>query len=185
MTSTRRRACIDRMDGLSGPFFIAAALLVLAGVPKITEPGDTVRAIRSVGLRTNSLSVRVLAVLEVVVGLAVISFGGPLPAALLTLLYAGFAGFIVLAIRRGGAIASCGCFGKTDTPPTYAHLVLNLSAVGLGIAALLAPPGGLVDIIGDQPAFGVPFVGFVALGAWLGYVTLALLPQLNASRSKT
>ena len=173
------------MDGLAGPLFIAAALLMIAGLPKITEPGDTVRATRGVGLPTGDTMVRLLAISELLVGLAVLTVGGAIPALLLTVLYAGFAGFIVLAMTRDGAIASCGCFGKADTPPTYAHLFLNTAAVGVGVASIVVAPRGLVELIGDQPAFGIPFIGFVLVGAWLGYLTLTLLPQLRAIRPGT
>lgn len=171
------------MDGLAGPLFISALLLVVAGVPKVTEPGDTTRAIRSVGLPAGDSAVRVLALGEVLTGLSAIVVGGRLPAALLAVLYAGFAGFIVVALARGGSVASCGCFGKADTPPTYAHLALNLAAAGVGVAAVLSPPQGFLDLLGDQPAFGIPFIGFVLMGAWLAYLTLTLLPQLQASKT--
>lgn len=171
------------MDGLVGPLFIAAALLVLAGVPKIAEPGDTTRAIRSVGLPAADPAVRLLAVVEVAIGIAVIAFGGPAAAAMLGLLYAAFAGFILLAMRRGGAVASCGCFGKDDTPPTYGHLLLNLSAAAVGIVAAFGGVGGLLDVLPDQPAAGIPFIGFVGLGAWFGYLVLTALPRLRSART--
>lgn len=168
------------MDGLVGPLFIAAALLVFAGVPKVIEPGDTTRAIRSAGLPANDSLVRMLALGEVAVGVAVIAVGGRVPAALLGLLYAAFAAFIVVAMARGGSVASCGCFGKADTPPTHAHLVLNISAAAVGVASAVTAPGGLIDVLPGQPAAGVPFIGFVALGAWFAYLTLTLLPRLRS-----
>ncbi len=173
------------MDGLVGPLFIAAALLVLAGVPKVIEPGDTTRAIRSAGLPAHDGFVRLLAIAEVVVGAAVIAIGGWVPAALLGVLYAGFAGFIVLAMARGGAVASCGCFGKADTPPTRAHLVLNVAAAALGIASAFGGAGGLLEVLPEQPAAGIPFIGFVALGAWFAYLTLTLLPRLQTPSRAT
>ena len=173
------------MDGLAGPLFIAAALLVAAGVPKVTEPGDTARAMRSVGLPTSELFVRILAVAEVSIGLAVIAIGGPIPSLLLGLIYLGFAGYIILAMSKGGSIASCGCFGKADTPPTYGHLLLNIAAGTVGIIGAIGDPPDAVALLGDQPAFGVPFVAFVLLGAWLGYLTLTLLPQLQTAKRST
>lgn len=171
------------MDGLAGPLFIAAVLLVAAGVPKVTEPGDTTRAIRSVGLPASDGLVRAFALVEIAVGVAVVAFGGRFAAALLALLYLGFASFIVLAMTRGGSVASCGCFGKVDTPPTNAHLFLNLGATGIAIAATVSPPPSLVDLLADQPAFGIPFIGFVLIGTWLGYLTLTVLPRLRAAKS--
>ena len=171
------------MEGLAGPLFIAAALVVVAGIPKVTDPGDTTRAMRSVGLPSSDNLVRALAIAEIAIGLSVIVFGGRLAAGLLALLYLGFAGFIVLAMTRGGSVASCGCFGKADTPPTHAHLVLDLAAAAVAIAAVASPPPAFTDLLADQPAFGIPFVAFVALGSWLGYLTLTLLPRLQAART--
>jgi hypothetical protein len=173
------------MDGLAGPLFIAASLVVVAGIPKVADPSDTTRALRSVGLPGTDLLVRGLAVAEVAIGISVIVLGGRFTSGLLALLYAGFAGFIVLAMRRGGSVASCGCFGKADTPPTMAHVLLDVSAATVALAATIAPPASLSALLGDQPAFGIPFVAFVAMGAWLGYLVLTLLPALQAARSST
>ena len=53
-----------------GPTALAAAgLLVLAGVPKVADPGDLVRALRSTGLRVHPLLVRGFALVEVAAGL--------------------------------------------------------------------------------------------------------------------
>lgn len=173
------------MDGLAGPLFIAASLVVVAGIPKLTEPGDTTRALHSVRLPGSDGAVRALAAAEIAVGVSVIALGGRLAPALLALLYAGFAGFIMLAMRRDGSVASCGCFGKADTPPTFAHLLLNTSAAAVAAAAALAPPASLVDLLPDQPALGIPFVAFVLIGTWVGYLALSLLPALQASRTGT
>jgi uncharacterized membrane protein YphA (DoxX/SURF4 family) len=135
------------MEGLAGPLFIAAALVVVAGAPKVTDPGDTTRAMRSVGLPSSDNLVRTLAVAEIGIGVAVIAVGGPL------------------------------------APPTRAHLVLDVAAAGVAIAAVVSPPPAMTDLLVDQPAFGIPFVAFVALGSWLGYLTLTLLPQLQAART--
>jgi hypothetical protein len=171
------------MDGLVGPLFIAALLLVVAGAPKVLDPGDTTRAIRSVGLPARDGLVRILALGEVTVGTTVVAVGGTVPAALLGTLYAGFAVFIVMAIARGGAVASCGCFGTPDTPPTYAHLVLNVGAAAVGFAAALSGPPGVLDVLPTQPAAGIPFLGFVALGGWFGYLALTLLPRLETAKT--
>lgn len=171
------------MDGLAGPLFIAASLVVVAGIPKLSDPGDTTRALRSVGLPGNDLLVRTLAGAEVAIGAAVIAFGGPLSSGLLALLYVAFAGFVLLALRRGGSVSSCGCFGKSDTPPTMAHLVLNVSAAAIALAATITPPASFLDILADQPALGIPFIAFVVMGAWLGYLALTLLPTLQTAKS--
>ena len=60
--------------------------------------------------------------------------------------YAGFAVFILVALRRGWALSSCGCFGRPDTPPTPAHAVLNA-----GAAASAVWWAGGVGVAGPRP----------------------------------
>lgn len=171
------------MEGLVGPLLIAAALVVVAGAPKILDPGDTTRAIKSVGIPASDPLVRLFAVAEVAVGAAVIVGGGRIAAMALGVLYLGFAGFVGLALAKGGSVASCGCFGTPDTPPTVAHLLLDGAAAAVAFAAVVWPQPGIVDTLAAQPAAGVPFVGFVAIGTWLGYLALTAVPRLVASRT--
>src|SRR4051794_38843397 len=109
---------------VAAPYLAAAALLVVAGAPKIADPLPLVRALRSVGLPAGRGLVRTFAVGEVVVGLAALVQPSRTTALLMAVLYAGFTAFVGLALARGGVLESCGCFGKADTPPTRAHLVL-------------------------------------------------------------
>ena len=47
--------------------------------------------------------------------------------------FAGFAVVVAFARHRGGAIASCGCFGTPDTPATLVHVAVNTGlAAGRG-----------------------------------------------------
>ena len=50
--------------------------------------------------------------------------------------------------------------------------------VNVGIGAATAGIGGIPDVLGDQPALGVPFVGFVLLGTWFAYLALSVLPTV-------
>ena len=52
------------------PYAAAAVLLAVAGVPKVRDPGDLVRAVRSVGLPFGRRAVRAFAGAEVVVAVA-------------------------------------------------------------------------------------------------------------------
>ena len=63
---------------------------------------------------------------EVVIGVGALAVGGPVFAALVALSYLAFAGFVVVALRSGSPISSCGCFGKVDTPPSLVHVVIDL-----------------------------------------------------------
>jgi hypothetical protein len=166
------------VEGIAAPFFVASALLALAGGAKLVRPEPTVGALKSIGLPGGRTSALALGLFEVVVGAVAIVFGGPIAATAVAISYAGFAGFVVLALRKGGAIASCGCFGTEDTPPTVVHLVLNILASVTAASAAIGGIGGVPDIVADQPAFGIPFLAFVALGTWFAYLALSVLPTL-------
>lgn len=160
-------------------FFIAAALLVMSGGSKIIDPAPTRGALAATGLPAGEWTAPSLGAAEIIAGLTGIVFGG-MAAASAGLIYAGFAVFVVYALARRLPIQSCGCFGKSDTPPTWTHVGFNaLSAVaGLGIAFSGTTP---LSVLADQPAWGIPYLGFVAIGVAVVYLLLAELPQLRSS----
>jgi hypothetical protein len=108
-------------------------LLGFAGAAKAVHPDDTATALAGAGLRTGRTVVRAGAVAEVGLAVAAVAWPSPLTGALVAAAYCGFAGFIVVALRRGWALESCGCFGRPDTPPTRAHAVLNSAAAAAAV----------------------------------------------------
>lgn len=167
------------MHVLSGPFLAAALLLAVAGVPKVARPDATVRALRSVGLPGSGGLVRLLGAVEVAVALGAVVVGGALFAALVAASYLAFAGFVARGLTRGGVLRSCGCFGKTDTPPTVLHLVLNLAAAGIAAVMVVAPGSGLAVVLPAQPRLGLATVAVTAVTAWFAFLALSLLPALE------
>ena len=167
------------------PFAAAAVLLVVAGAPKVLDPGDLHRAVRSVGMPVGRNVVRAFALLEVVVGLAALAVPGRATAALLAVLYAGFTAFVVVALRRGGVLSSCGCFGKADTPPTWAHALLTGAAALVALVVAVAPPGDAWGSLTAVSAAGV--LALVALVGFLAWQVMAVLPSVDprAVRSGT
>jgi len=162
----------------AGPFLIAATLLAAGGVLKAAHPLDTANALRAVGLPGAPPLVRAGGVAEALVGLAALATGARAAAVLLAVSYAAFAGFVLVALRRGTPLSSCGCFGKDDTPPTRLHVVLNLGAALAGVAVALNPGAGLVDVVGSQPLAGVPFLALLGCGVSFAYLALTSLPRL-------
>jgi hypothetical protein len=175
---------------LAAPYLAAAALLVVAGVPKVADPMPLVRALRSTGLPAGGSAgralVRAFAVGEVLVGVAAVLAPGRVTAALVGVAYLAFTGFVGLALARGGVLESCGCFGKADTPPTRAHLVVTaLLAVVAGTLAV-APPGGPVwtaDTL-TRPATSV-LIGFAALVAVLAHAVMAVQPLATPAAARS
>jgi hypothetical protein len=154
---------------LQGPLYAAAALLVVAGGQKVADPVPLVRALRSTGIRVPRLVVRAAAAGEVALGLGALLWGGRAAAVGVGLSYLAFTGFVLLALARGGVLASCGCFGKSDVPPTRAHAVVTAA---LAAAALSGTPGA----VPREPAL---LAATAALAA-CAYLVLAVLPLVRA-----
>jgi uncharacterized membrane protein YphA (DoxX/SURF4 family) len=152
---------------LEGWYFMTAALLVLSGGSKLRDPEPTRGALRAARLPSSRGVVLGLAGIEVAVGALALGLQSPLAAAAVAAVYLGFAGFVAFALLRDIPLQSCGCFGKSDIPPGWLHVAVNLSAVGA--AAAVATRGGadLIGLLDSQPAAGLPYLAFVALGAYL------------------
>lgn len=155
---------------LQGPVHAAAALLVLAGALKVRDPMPLVRAGRSVGVTVQRNAVRAGAALEAVVGLATLLDGSRWTALAVAASYAAFTAFVVLALVRKGILASCGCFGRADTPPTVLHALVT---GGLSLAALTGAPGAL--------PVTAPTLVTTAAVTLTGYLVLAVLPTVRAT----
>ncbi|HET7661542.1 MAG TPA: MauE/DoxX family redox-associated membrane protein, partial [Oryzihumus sp.] len=142
------------------------------------DPLPLVRALRSVGLPigrtigTAPATTRGIAAAEVVLGLAAIARPGALSAGLVALAYLTFTGFVALALAKGGVLASCGCFGKPDTPPTRAHLLVTALLAGGAAVTAVAPPARLLTSDPEQLVTG----GYAVLVAFLAWLVIAVLP---------
>ena len=160
---------------LEGWFFITAGLLVLSGGSKVRDPDPTRGALRAARLPSSRGAVYTLAAVEVTAGATALAVPNPNSAWAVAALYFGFAAFVAYALARRLPLQSCGCFGKSDTPPGPLHVVVNLGTAA--IASVVAISGGadLFAVLADQPAAGIPYVGFVAVGAVLVALVLAEL----------
>ncbi|MCP3977234.1 MAG: hypothetical protein GY720_22320 [bacterium] len=163
------------MVALAGPFFIFAFLLVVTGVPKLTRPDATARAISAIGLPAHRNLGRAVGVAEVVIGIAALLIGGSLAAAAVALMYGGFAGFILIAMRSEKA-KSCGCFGDEVSPPNYIHFGLDIAAAAVAGVLVFQPIEDLVTVMGESPWAGLPLVLLVLTGTWMAMLVLTLLP---------
>jgi hypothetical protein len=167
------------LPATAAPYLAATVLLGAAGVAKTIRPGDTANALRATGLSSRSLPalVRVGAAGEVALALAAIVVPGPLTGALVAAAYGGFAAFVGLALRKGWALSSCGCFGRPDTRPTPVHAALNVGAAASAVwwaATWAAVPVGagnrLGQLFGHEPWHGAPLGLLIAVLAGLAYL---------------
>jgi Methylamine utilisation protein MauE len=171
---------------LIGLYFVACGLLVAAGVAKAIRPDDTARALGGLvplSARTLRVAVRCGSAAEALLGAIALALPRSATAWSVAASYLGFAAVIAVLRRRGGAIASCGCFGTPDTPATMVHvvidLVLALSAVAIAVDG---PTGSLGSLLRAQPLDGVPLVAATVLCAWLTYLAISTLSEVEAAR---
>jgi hypothetical protein len=169
------------MTVLAGPFTIASVLLALGGGLKAVHPRDTARALGAAGLPDSPGLVRAAGAAEVVVGLGALVVGGPVFAVLVACSYLAFAGFVLLALRGRTAIASCGCFGKVDTPPSAVHVVIDVMAAALAVGVASAGDVTLAHTLQEQPLLGAPFVLLVTIGLYLVFLSFTALPKTLAA----
>ncbi len=177
------------LDPLTGPAWAALALLAVAGAPKVLDPRDTAVAVSALlpRLPRPRLLVRGLGLVETVLAAAALLTGHPVLLALAAASYLGFTWFVLTARRASTPLASCGCFGGVDTPPTLLHAVVTaLLAALLGAAAVAGALGapalsadGLLALTADLGAWTV--VGQAALATYLLYLVLAVLPTLGVA----
>ncbi len=174
---------------LIGLYLIAAGLLVVAGAAKAARPDDTARAMAE--LLPGSPSPRLLrwvvragALAEAVLGAVALFLPRPAPAMLVALSYLCFFGVVAYARRRGGPLATCGCFGRPDTPPTIIHLVLDVALAAAATAVAFGAPshGTLGTQLAHQPWAGVPLLFVSAVGLWLTALALSALAALTGAR---
>jgi hypothetical protein len=165
------------LPATAAPFLAATVLLGAAGVAKTLRPDDTANALGAAGLSSYPIRtlVRVGAVAEVALAVMAVVVPGRLTGALVAAVYAGFAGFIVVALRRGWALSSCGCFGRPDTPPTPAHAVLNVGAAVSAAwwAATWRSGDGLQRLgrlFAHEPWHGAPLALLVVVLSGLAYL---------------
>jgi hypothetical protein len=174
---------------LIGLYLVACVLLIAAGTAKAIRPADTARAFSAVvSLPAGVLrvAIRIGAVAEAALGIIALLYPRTLSAGLVALSYAAFAVVVAYARSRGGAVASCGCFGTPDTPATMLHVIVNLAlSAAAGCVAAARPAGSMVSILSAQPWDGLPLVAVSVLAAWLTYLAISVLAALSAVRRLT
>lgn len=168
------------MSPAAGPFIIAAVLVALGGAAKAARPDDTSNALRGVGLPVGPTAVRLGGAIELLIGVYAIVAGDRLAALLVAVSYVAFAGFVTIALARHAPLATCGCFGKADSPPSVLHLVIDVGAVIAALAIVVDPGVGISEVLADQPLAGVPYLLLVVTGTALAYAALTSLPRALA-----
>ena len=156
----------------------AALVLALAGAAKVARPHDTARALRAAGLPGSPTLVRAGAAVEVVIGLAAVTTGARAASALVAASYLAFAIFVGQALRRHLPLATCGCLGEPDSPPTPAHVVIDLGLAAVAAVAVIDPVSDVGHQLRSHPGEAVVLVALVAVAV---HLTVTVLTALAAT----
>jgi hypothetical protein len=165
------------MPAITAPVLVAAALLVVAGASKAADPTMTVGALRALRWPSSPWLVRAGAVAEALVGTLAVVVGGALWWSLVAASYLAFAAFVVVALRAGAMVGSCGCFGREETPPHPIHVALDVALAAFAGAAVVRGLGAPLDALVDDPGQGLVVVGLSALGVYLAYAIIVEMPR--------
>lgn len=168
-----------------------ALLLLISGAAKLRHPASAARALlaaqitRSARLPAARAVVRLIGVVEIVTGFAVLVVGGRLAALALALVYAALAVFA----GRLTAVApaqDCGCFGAAQAAPvTGWHIATSAVFAVLGAGAATGVPRSLLSELSVSPLAGAPLAATVALLAFACYLLMTALPALlHAAREQ-
>jgi hypothetical protein len=163
-------------DAIAPLFFLAAALLVLAGVVKLLRPNATAQALLDAGLPGSRASARCVGAVEVVVGawaFAAPAEGGALALGAVYLVFVAFLGYVLRVHPDAG---SCGCAGATAVPPSRLHLALDVIAGLAGIAFGVAGPVALGSWLPDLGWVAVPVLAGLGLAGWLSVIVVSEAP---------
>lgn len=168
-----------RVSVLFVPYAAAAVLLLVAGVPKLLDPGPTRRVAEQAGLPSSAAVVRLLGLGEALVGAVALLVGGMLPAVAVALAYLGFAGVVTRGLVRGD-MDSCGCFNGDDSPPSVLHVLLDLGLAGSAVAVALGPSVAWPGLAADDPPAALVAALLTLTVAGLVYLVMARLPRVAA-----
>ena len=165
---------------LAGPFAVAVLLLLVGGVAKLVRPASAADALSALGANVPRpvLAIWVMGATEASIAAGALGSADRRFAVAVALCYLGFAAVVALGRFRPQQLASCGCFGTSDAPPTVVHLIIDLLGAGVAVGVAVSPFGGIGVALSRQPLFAVPFCAFVAMAVWLCYLVFSA-PNLS------
>lgn len=162
------------VPAVTAPFLSAIVILGAAGMAKFWRPDYTARALQATGARfagrrPGRSLVRALAAGEVAIAAGAIGVPGRLTGGLVAAAYGGFALFVLLALRQGWSLSTCGCFGRPDSRPSYLHAGLDMGGAAVGAWWAFAVPDDMWSRLGRQPWDGAPLILVAVVIAGLAY----------------
>jgi len=164
---------------IASAFFVSASLLVVAGAGKIRDPSSASRALSDAGLPGGPTPVRILGSVEVVAGAGSLIRPAPILGVTVFLLYASFAAFVLyLRTRPHPERRTCGCLGRTESPPSGLHGGMNVAAALTGLLAAARGVPSLAEVLSAQGRMAPPYVVSLVSTALLVSALVVYFPLL-------
>lgn len=157
-------------------FFLAAGLLVVAGVGKMWRPRPTAQALYAAGLPGSEPAVRGLGLLEIFTGIVALMRPAPWNAVLVAVLYLVFGGFVAFLLWARPAATSCGCSGARETPPSWLHVTMNLAAAIVAFSVAFVGTSSIVDAARALGVLTLPAATGLTVAGWLAVVVVTEVP---------
>jgi hypothetical protein len=160
---------------VAGPFVAACALLAIAGGGKIVHPRPTRDAVEAAGWHVSAAVAAGFGTVELGIGIAGIALGGrtALAVAACYLVLGGFAWRLLLRAPT----TPCACLGSSRAPASRVHVVVDLAAACVAIAA--ASGGSPFAMLAGRPFASALFVVLVACCVKLVALAFDSLPVLD------
>jgi len=141
------------------------------------DPAPTVGAMRALHLPASLMSVRLMGFAEVVIGLVAALTGSAIAMGFVGSAYVTFVFIVLAAMKAKTQIQSCGCFGKTDTPPSLIHLGANSVFAVVALASAFKGAESLPELLANQPMYAVPFLVTFGVALYMVVLGLTVLPS--------
>ena len=156
---------------MTAPFTVVAGVLIAAGIAKLRSPAPVVELLRALRLPTGPRTGRAIGGGEVVLGAAAVVTGTAALAVAVAAVYAAFAAVLGVVVARRLPVATCGCLGGGDNPPSWVHVAFDAAAAAVAVASAITGGGGLSGVTG----LSLPVAGVLVLLAGVGAVLARLV----------
>jgi len=164
---------------IASAFFVSASLLVVAGAAKIRDPSSASRAFSGVGLPGGPIPARILGSVEVVAGAGSLIRPTPILGVTVFLLYASFSAFVLyLRTRPLPERRTCGCLGRTESPPSALHGGMNVAAALTGLLVATRGVPSLAEVLREQARMAPVYVLSLVTTAMLVWALVVYFPLL-------
>jgi hypothetical protein len=156
---------------LIGPLAAVAAVLGASGYMKFRHPDASLPALAALGLPARRSAVWTLGLTELALAAAALVWTSAAAAGLVAAWYLVLAVASTLLSTRhagtAGAAVTCGCFGRSSTPPHPLQAAANVGSFVVAGTAALAGTEALLAVAADHPTSAAVLALQALVGAFL------------------